>query len=543
MPLVRAALATVAVSALAAIGLLGCGGSAGGTAEGKTLRASFGSFPDYLDPALSLSIEGWTAMQNTYIPLLTYAHANGTAGTRLIPGLARGLPKISDGGRTYTLFLRPHLHYSDGTRVRASDFRFAIERLFRTNSAGSSLYTTIVGAERFAERKEGGIPGIRTDDRTGRILIRLVEPSGVFSYLLGLLYAAPVPPDTPDEDQSASPPAATGPYVITELRPGRGWEYGRNPAWVRNSKAMPRLPGGHMDTIKIDVVSNPSTQVNDVERGRSDWMDNPPPPDRYADVEREYEGTQFRAEPTISVFYFWMNTQEPPFDDLRVRRAVNYAIDPAALERIYAGTLKRTQQVLAPQLPGYRKFELYPHDPARAKRLIARADPADRDITVWTDSAAPNEEAGEYYEQVLEELGFHAKLKAVSPANYFVLIGNAETPDLDTGWASWLLDYPHPNDYFQPQLSGESIRGVGNTNWARFDDRAVNAKIRELARVQLGPRQAAGYASLDRSVMKKAPWAPFGTLTLTTFVSDAIDLEKVVVSPIFGQDLTSFQFK
>ena len=67
------------------------------------------------------------------------------------------------------------------------------------------------------------------------------------------------------------------------------------------------------------------------------------------------------------------------------------------------------------------------------------------------------------------------------------MIGNASTPDLDTGWANWLLDYPHPNDYFQPQLSGESIQQTNNTNWAHFDDPKLNAKISRLGREQLGP--------------------------------------------------------
>jgi peptide/nickel transport system substrate-binding protein len=541
---IRRLLAIVAVVAVAALGPLGCGGgnSAGEGGAGRTLRGTYTSFPDHLDPALSFTLEGWTAMQNTYIPLLTYAHAAGEAGTRLIPGLAKSLPKVSDGGRRYTLFLRPNLEYSDGTPVRASDFAYAVERLFRTNSLASSLYTGIVGAEAFAKTKKGGIPGIRTDDRTGRVVVELAEPSGFFSYMLGLIFAAPVPPDTPNSDQTASPPPATGPYVIVSSHPGRSWEYERNPAWAVNSKAMPRLPGGHVDRIEMEVVSNPSTQVNEVEQGRSDWMQNPPPPARHAEVERKYGGTQFRSDPMISVFYFWMNTQRPPFDDVRVRRAVNYAIDPAALERIYAGTLRRTQQVLPPGMPGHRPFVLYPHDLARAKRLIARADPSDRDITVWTDSVSPNDEAGEYYQQVLETLGFHTKLKIVDPGSYFTLIGNSSTPELDTGWSNWLLDYPHPNDYFQPQLSGSSIASIGNTNWAHFDDPAIDSKITRLAREKFGPRQVAGYAALDKSVMRQAPWAPFGTLTLGTFVSSAIDLEKVIVNPIFGQDLTSFQF-
>jgi peptide/nickel transport system substrate-binding protein len=529
---------------LLAAGLGGCGGSSSPSAGGRDLQATFVSFPDHLDPALSTSLEGYTAMQNVYIPLLTYAHANGGAGTRLIPGLAKSLPKIGDGGRTYALRLRPGLRYSDGTPVRASDFSRTIERLFKLNSPGSPFFTDIVGAEHFAASKAGGIPGIETDDASGAIVIHLVKPRGTFSNELAMMFAAPLPPSTPAEDLTAHPPPATGPYVITAVKAGRSWETERNPEWATaNSEAMPDLPSGHVDRIKATVISNPSTEVNGVEQGKFDWMENPPPPNRYQEVRDKYEGTQFRSEPTISTFYFWMNTTQPPFDDLEVRRAVNYAVDPAALERIYAGTMKGTQQILPLGMPGHERFQLYPHDFAKAKAMIARADPADRDITVWTDNAAPNQEAGEYYADVLSKIGFRAKLKSLNPATYFTVIGNLSTPDLDTGWANWLEDYPHPNDYFEPQLSGESIAPTSNANWAQIDDPALNAKISRLGREQLGPKQEAEYAALDKAFMREAPWAPFGSLTLATFVSSAIDLNKVIFSPIFGQDLTSFQFK
>jgi peptide/nickel transport system substrate-binding protein len=540
---IGSAVVVAVLSALMA-GAGGCGSGSGEAEAKQTLRGTFAAFPDSLDPALTFSAEGWTALQNTYIPLLTYAHANGDAGTKLIPGLARSMPKISNGGRTYTLFLRPGLHYSNGAPVRASDFAYAVRRLFKLNSPGSPFFTDIVGAEHFAATKTGGISGIETDDESGEIVIHLVEPRSTFANELAMISVAPLPAGTPDQDLSAHPPPATGPYVITSSRPGRSWEYERNPQWARgNAEAMPALPGGHLERIKMTVIKNPSTQVNDVEQGKFDWMKSPPPPDRLPEVRRKYTGTQFREEPTISTFYFWMNTQKPPFDDLRIRRAVNYAIDPAALERIYAGTMRATQQILPPGMPGYEKYKPYPYDPARARELIAQAAPSDREITVWTNSAPSNDEAGEYFADVLSKLGFEVNLKILGIANYFTVIGNRTTPDLDAGWANWLEDYPHPNDYFGPQLSGESIAPVGNTNWAQIDDPKLNAEIARLGAEQLGPRQEAEYAALDKSFMRQAPWAPFGTLTLSTFVSSTVDLDKVIFSPIFGQDLTSFQFK
>jgi peptide/nickel transport system substrate-binding protein len=539
----RSSVGRLGMVVLVCLALAGCG-SSGDSGEGGTLRGTYNSFPDALDPSLAFSLEAATALHDTYIPLLTYAPENGKAGVELIPGLAKALPKIDDGGRRYTLQLRPGLKYSDGAPVRASDFRSSIERLYRVNSLGSTFYTGIVGAEQFAKTKKGGIAGIEADDASGRIVIHLNQPSGTFSYTLGLTFAALLPSGTPSEDQTTSPPPATGQYMITAVTPGRSWEYRRNPYWASdNGPAMPQLPDGHVDKISFEVRTNPISQLEEVERGKVDWMKNPPPVERYPEVKRRFEGTQFREDPTISTYYFWMNTQEPPFDDVRVRRAVNYAIDPEALERIYAGSLKRTQQVLPAQMPGYRKFELYPHDVERAKSLVDRANPADREVTVWTNNLTPNDEVGEYYQQVLNEIGLDAKLKTVDAANYFTVIGNASTPDLDTGWANWFLDYPHPSDYFQPQLASESIAPVGNTNWARFGDPEIDAKIRKLASEQLGPKQEAAYAALDREVMKQAPWAPFGTLNLGTFVAGSVNLDELVVSPIYAQDLTSFELE
>jgi peptide/nickel transport system substrate-binding protein len=534
------------VAAMTTLGLVACGsGSSSGGKEGGTLTGTYASFPDYLDPGLSYTAEGWTAMYDTYIPLLTYAHASGAAGSKVIPGLAKALPKISNGEKTYTLFLRPGLKYSDGTPVKASDFTYAVERLFKINSGGSPFYTDIVGAEKFAETKTGGIPGIKTNDKTGEIVIDLVKPRGTFTNELGLMFVAPIPPDTPDKDQSSSPPPATGPYVITKSDPGRGWSYERNPQWAKNNgELMPEIPGGHVDKIEISIVRNKATQVHDTEQGKFDWMQTPPPPDLYAGVKSKYEAkNQFRVENTISVYYFWMNTKVPPFNDPKVRQAVNYAVDPEAMIRIYAGQIAPTQQILPPGMPGYKKFELYPHDLAKAKALIKEANPADRNITVWGDNEAENSKAVTYYQSVLQELGFNAKLKIVNADNYFTVIGNQNTPDLDTGWFDWFEDYPHPNDYFQPLLAGESILPTNNANFTQTAYPNLDKKISELGEEQLGPKQEAGYAELDKSYMEKAVWAPYGNRTVPTFVSSAIDLDKVIFNPTFGQDLTSFQFK
>lgn len=521
--------------------LLSAASASGSTPQ--VLRATFSSFPDYMDPQLGFTFESWNATYDTYVPLLTYRHADGKAGSEVIPGLAKRLPRISKDRKTYTLFLRKGLKYSNGRPVRASDFEFTVERLFRLGSAGLSFYTDIVGAKQYLHGQSRGFSGIATNNGSGKVVIRLSRPQADFTQKLALPFVALVPPNTPISDRSADPPPAAGPYVITSSEPGRGWSYERNPEWKKNNaRLMPLLPSGHVDQIEVEVVRNGSAQVDAVERGQINWMQNPPPPSRIPELKRRYLGTQFRIEPTLSAYYFWMNTTMPPFDDIEVRQAVNYALDRKALSRIYAGQIAPGQQILPPGMPGYRKLNLYPFDLAKAKAMIRQAHPTDKEITVWTDNESPNNEAGEYYAAVLRELGFKVHLKVLGADNYFIVIGTPSTPNLDTGFGNWFEDYPHPNDFFSPLLSGASVLPEYTDNFAQIDVRSLNQEITKLSE-RRGPVPEGRYAALDRSYMKLAPWAPYGTRVLSTFVSSSIDLHKVVWNETFGADPASFQFK
>jgi peptide/nickel transport system substrate-binding protein len=509
--------------------------------EGGTLKGAYTSFPDYMDPQISYTAEGWTAMRPVYVPLLTYKAAPEAEGSEIIPGLAKELPKVTNGGKTYTLFLRPGLKYSNGEPIKAGDFKYAVERCFLTNSGGSPFYIDIIGAEEFAKTKKGGISGIKTNEKTGEIVINLEKPRGTFNNELALMFVAPVPQSTPDEDQSASPPPASGPYMITQSQPGRSWTYERNPYWAKDNGKEIELPAGHVDKIEIEVQRNQSTQVNDVESGKINWIFDPPPTDRYQEVKEKFEGSQFKLEPTISTYYFWMNQAQEPFSNLKVREAVNYAVDPAALERIYTGQIVGTQQILPPGIPGYKKIELFPHDVAKAKELVAESGVKDKEVTVWTDSESPNNDAGTYYQGVLEEIGLKVELKILNPDNYFTVIGNTSTPNLDTGFTDWFQDYPHPNDFLF-LLNGENIQSTNNQNFSQTNVPALNKKIDTLATELLGPQQEKEYAELDEEFMKEAAWAPYGTKTESLFVSENINLESAIWNPTFETELTSLEF-
>ena len=185
--------ATGCTAAVAVFGVAGCSsdngsssttGSGSGSGTGEA-NITMTSFPDYVDPQLSYTVEGWEVLYNTYTPLLTYKHAKGEAGAEVVPGLAKDMPEVSADGKTYKLTLRPNMKYSDGTPIKASDFTYAIQRLFKADSGGSVFYKTIVGASDYADGKAPTISGITTDDATGAITIQLEEANGTFENLLG----------------------------------------------------------------------------------------------------------------------------------------------------------------------------------------------------------------------------------------------------------------------------------------------------------------------------------------------------------------------
>src|SRR5215469_11701659 len=156
-------LAVVGIAAIAAA--IAASASAKATAKaaaGTTVTLFSGPGPQSLDPGLDYTTQGSEINWEVYTGLLTYAHTNGVGSTKLIPGLAASLPKISDGGKTYTVTLRKGLKYSNGNAVKASDFTYTMERSLKIPWGGSSTFVTpyVVGAADYANGKASSISGI-----------------------------------------------------------------------------------------------------------------------------------------------------------------------------------------------------------------------------------------------------------------------------------------------------------------------------------------------------------------------------------------------
>ncbi|NTY61195.1 ABC transporter substrate-binding protein [Mycolicibacterium sphagni] len=543
---VRSVIAIGSVAAVAAFGVSSCGSkSGGGGSTGGDINVSMTSFPDYVDPQLSYTLEGWEVLWNVYTPLLTYKHQKGDGGTDIVPGLAKDMPQISPDGKTYKLTLRPNMKYSDGTPIKASDFTYAIKRLFKANSGGSVFYEGIVGATDFADGKSDTISGITADDNTGDITIQLDKPNGTFNSVLALMFAAPVPPTTTlDKDVTNNPPPSSGPFVITKVDAPNTLTMERNPQFktVKDAGAS-EVADAQVDKITVTQNKNNSSQVTGVEQNQIDFMTDPPDADRLPEVKAKYS-SRFRLENSINTYYFWMNTQKAPFNDLKVRQAINYAIDPEALNRVFGGRLHATQQILPPGMPGYEEYKLYPGpDLDKAKQLLTEANPADKDITVWTDDEPDRKRIGEYYHDLLTQLGFNAQLKVIAGDVYFTTIGNTSTPDLDTGFADWFQDFPHPDDFFRPLLNGANILPTNSNNFSQVNLPDLDAKQNDLLTKQLTDDVKKQYGALDKAYMEQAVWAPYGNEEYTTFLSERMDFDKSYHHLLFNQDYTSFALK
>src|SRR5665213_4636759 len=161
--------------ALGTTALLAGTAGAAHSAAAPTVTILYGTAPDFLDPQIAYTTQGAEADWVSYTGLYAYAHKNGAAGGVVIPGLATGAPKITNGGKTYTMTLRKGLKYSNGAAVKASDFTYSIERALKLNWGGDSFYTgNIVGAAAYMSGKAKTISGIATNDATGTVTIHLL---------------------------------------------------------------------------------------------------------------------------------------------------------------------------------------------------------------------------------------------------------------------------------------------------------------------------------------------------------------------------------
>ena len=509
--------------------------------EFPEFRVAMDEATDYLDPGLSDTTEGWGVMWNVYLPLLGYRHVSGPDGAKLVPYLATSLPKISRDKRTYRLTLRKGLRYSNGNSVKASDFKKTVERDFLLDSLGAGFFRNVRGAEDFAKKQKGGIRGIVVDDATRTIVIHLVAPQGDFANVLASEFAAPVPANAPAADTSLHPLPSTGPYDITSYQPKSQIVEQRNPyfqAW----RFKGNVPAGNPDRITWDMAPTAAVALRRVISGQDDWMGYYQiPRDRLPAIEQKYR-SRLQSFTPPNLMYFFMNTHVPPFNSAKVRRAVNYAIARRWLKHLAGGLARTTENILPRGYPSFQAHDLYRHDLRKAIRLVREAGYEGKRVFVWNHDVAADLPFTEYLVSVLNRIGFHASQKVVTASSYWTTIGRRKTR-AQIGFADWVQDFPHPLDWFG-LLDGRAITPTHNSNYANFDAAWANREIETLTRQPyLTRRVDESWASLDRRVMRFAPWAPFLNQEEMDFFSARVVLGCYVNNVLYEFDYASICVK
>lgn len=485
----------------------------GAAHRGGTLTVEGAPVPgfDIIDPATSWLPEAFAI---AYDGLVALRRTGGAAGGTLVPDLATSLPRPTDGGRSYTFTIRSGVHYSDGQVVGPEDFR---RGLLRALAAHSDYFYGIVGARECAEHHIGCdlTDGVVVDAAGSRVTFRLVAADPDFLYKLSVRLFA-IPPSVAPGELSLPVPG-TGPYVISGFSDSTRAEQLtliRNPYFHQWSHAA--KPDGYVDVIRWRRVRESATRIDDVLGGRADLSD--PSLASFTSEERLTLGREHNesvhSAPLMATLYFWLNTRIPPFDDVRVRRALNYAIDRNRLVELLGGssTFTVSCQVLPPNYPGYRRYCPYTvrpstdgsyhgPDPQTAQRLADGSPRRGTRVVLWSDEESLP--AFRYLARVLEGLGYPTTVNVDAEHQ-----ADAKT-QLDI--AFWAVDFPSLSNFWEPLLSCASSRiGVQGQNRGGYCDRSIDALAREAFAAQgTDPSRARRlWAQVDRALTLGAPWVP-----------------------------------
>ena len=200
------------------------------------------------------------------------------------------------------------------------------------------------------------------DPSAWTVTFHLVHPDPKFLDKLALTFAFVVPVGTPNHDIGTHPLPATGPYEIQSYAPSSQLVMVRNPHFHQWSAAA--QPNGNPDRIVLKFLLPVETEASEVEQGQADWMADPPPADRLAEIASKYPD-QIHVQTLEATSFFALNTRVAPFNDVRVHRAVNYAVNRAAIVKLYGGpkTATPTCQILPPGFPGYVPYCPYTKNP------------------------------------------------------------------------------------------------------------------------------------------------------------------------------------
>ena len=534
-----------AIAACLAMVLAACGGDgggetppAGGGAQGQgvkggTLRMISNADVDYLDTADAYSTVGFS-LERLYSRQL-YSFDSTKTGNELnvpVPDLADGAAQISSDNTTFTFKIRKGVKWAPpGTgEVTAEDFVRGVKRMYdkTTPSGGQSYSNLIQGAEEFGAGKAKEISGLVASGDT--LTITLKKPAADFLSILSMPFFSPVPKSYaskfkvgPDYGKNI---VGSGPYTLKSYVATKSIEFVRNTNW---DPATDPLRKAWVDRVTMRIGLEPDAIQQTIESGDADIsLDAPPPNAALQRLSTDPQlKQQFSVQTTGCTRYFTMETNpkadtpQAKISDVKVRQAVNYALDKVALQRARGGPFAGdpASTVLTPTLLGYQKFDLYPSadfkgDVDKARQLLTEAGfPNGLTLNYVGPNSGKGAAVNTALQAGLQRAGINLKVKTLAgSAVYTDSLGlPAKRAEHQIGQAGWCPDYPGDGarSFIVPLLDGRSIQPANNSNYGEYDNADVNTKIDQALAEPDKAKRGALWAEVDRQIMEDAPWAPY----------------------------------
>jgi ABC-type transport system substrate-binding protein len=528
--LVLAALCALAAG-LAACGSSDSGGGTGGGGSGDspvnggTLTVSFQGEPTGLDPAVAWEVESWSIEHCIFNQLLTWEPGTGPA--TLMADLATEVPTTENGGitndgKTYTYHLRKGVMFQApvSREVTAQDFKYSFERMMNPKEVplapAGYLYEGVVGVQEFVDGKADEITGFKViDDST--IQIDLVEPSYVFNMVMAQPFTAVMAKEWVEKYNSrtiARHPLGTGPFVFDHWTNGQEIVLTKNPDYFDSGKP-------YLDQIDLKFAASASTAVLQLQRGDIDVLGSGIPSAEYVRISNDPKWKQHvYTAPQVAWYYVFMNVNVKPFDDVKVRQAVNYAIDTAKIQKLQYGQAEALNQVYPKGMEGHVEgAQFYTYDPAKAKQLLSEAGfPNGFEVTFYTHNVDPMPKLAQSVQNDLAAVGIKAGIKQMAESPYWNLISRMDA-DIPIGLSDWYMDFPDPSDWIGPLFSKASAETDGGANASWWWNQQVEDLSAQATPMEPSAERTKLFEQMQEIIMEEAPTAPLFQPIQTTMAS------------------------
>jgi len=526
-----------AVLLAAAIAVVAVGSSSARSADhkGGTLKLLAKAAGGTLDPQVNYTLQYWQLYQATYDGLLAFKKAGGDQAFEVVPDLASGY-RISKDGKTWVFTLRKGIKFSNGKPVTVQDVVSSFQRIFKVKSPTSGgFYAGIVGADKCLKTPAtctlaGGVVG---NAKANTVTIHLTAPDPEFKFKLAVPHASIVPASSPPTDAGTKPLPTTGPYYFASYDPNKQLVMKRNPYFKEWSHDA--APAGYPDEITQKFGLTVEAQITAIENGQYDWTLESPPADRLNELGTKY-ASQTHVETLTAFWYAPMNVNIPPFNNLKARQAVNYAIDRNALVKIFGGPKLAVPscQVLPPGFPGYHAYCPYTKNPgatwsapdvAKAKKLVQESGRKGAKVTVLSSDDEVNKAVGVYLASVLNQIGFKATAKTISGNIFFTYAQNTKNK-VQINVQQWYQDYPAASDFLHILFGCESFHPGSDSsiNIAGFCNKPINNQMHKALALESENFPAANklWSKIDRQVTDQSPMATLFTPRHIDFVSKRV---------------------